>query len=89
VHLEPDGRWELVDWTPDAWTLGVRVEGRGHAVCVGTQDGAACRTGGRTLALAGLPDARVHFFLPVGDTMLVGTEAGIAVYGEPGRASAS
>jgi ligand-binding sensor domain-containing protein len=92
VHLERDGSWELVDWAPDAWTLGVRVAGGGHLVCVGTQDGAACRTrggGGRTLGLAGLPDARAHFFLPVGDTMLVGTEAGIAVYGEPEDASGS
>jgi ligand-binding sensor domain-containing protein len=87
VHLARDGSWERVDWTPDAWTLGVRVADGGRVVCVGTQDGAACRTGDRTLGLARLPDARVHFFMPVGDTMLVGTEAGVAVYGEPPSAT--
>jgi hypothetical protein len=48
----------------------------GDHVCFGTQEGASCGA----IRFRGLPDPRVHVLFPVGRKIIVGTEAGIAVY---------
>jgi ligand-binding sensor domain-containing protein len=78
VHVKSDGSWQPLDWSPNPWGLSLAQGSNG--LCIGTQGGAACRTGDRTVRLAGLPDPRVHTFVPVGDSLLVGTEGGLAVY---------
>lgn len=90
LHVGPDGRWTRLEGLPSPWTLSLtRHEG---LLCVGTQGGAACydatkargEAGAKPLArLGGLPDGRVHAFAPVGDNLLVGTEAGLALYPRP------
>ncbi len=79
VRIGRDGSWSPVDWAPNPWGLGVRRDAQ--RTCVATQGGARCATdGGEIESLALLPDPRVHVFLPLGSAMLVGTEAGVAVY---------
>jgi ligand-binding sensor domain-containing protein len=90
LHVGPDGRWSRLEGLPNPWTLSVtRHQG---LLCVGTQGGAACydaakardEAGARPLGrLGGLPDGRVHMFAALGDNVLVGTEAGLALYPRP------
>ncbi|HVJ89564.1 MAG TPA: hypothetical protein VM580_07145 [Labilithrix sp.] len=79
VHIARDGSWSTIDWAPSAWGLAIRRDAQ--RTCIATQGGARCETTrGEIESLALLPDARVHVFLPLGGTTLVGTEAGVAVY---------
>lgn len=79
VRIASDGSWSTLAWAPNPWGLAVRRDGQ--RVCIATQGGAACRASDTlptTLAL--LPDPRVHLVVPLGPTLLVGTEAGSALY---------
>jgi hypothetical protein len=79
VHLTPDGAWSKIDWAPSPWGLG--VSRNALRTCIATQRGATCETkDGEHEALGHLPDRRVHVFLSLATTTLVGTEAGVAVY---------
>jgi ligand-binding sensor domain-containing protein len=78
VHLTQDGAWSKVDWAPSPWGLGVQHDAT--RTCIATQEGATCESGAVRVSLGHLPDPRVHAFLPLGTSMLVGTEAGVAVY---------
>lgn len=73
LRVRKDGSWDRVR-SAGAWgqTQAVIAD---HA-CFGTQEGASCGA----IQFKGLPDPRVHVMMPVGRKILIGTEAGIAVY---------
>jgi hypothetical protein len=79
VRIARDGSWSPLAWAPSPWGLGVRHDR--DRTCLATQGGARCETkGGELETLVSLPDPRVHTFIPLGDSVLVGTEAGAAVF---------
>ncbi len=79
MQIARDGSWSPLRWAPNAWGLGVHHDAAG--TCLATQGGAACAAGdGEKKKLALLPDPRVHLVLPIGRSLLVGTEAGVALY---------
>lgn len=79
VHIGADGSWSAVVWTPNPWGLAIRRDG--ERICIATQGGATCATNDETpTTLALLPDPRVHLVVPLGPNLLVGTEAGSALY---------
>lgn len=85
LRVAPDGSWSRVALPFGSWSLTAsRLDDA--RVCVGAQDGAGCfdRTDTNTIddavVFAGLPDPRVHLVRKVGDRILVGTEAGVAIY---------
>jgi hypothetical protein len=73
VHVGPGGAWER---SPAAGTWGQSVARIGKDTCFGMQEGASCGP----LRFSGLPDPRVHMMAPMGGKILVGTEAGMALY---------
>jgi ligand-binding sensor domain-containing protein len=92
MHIGPTGAYAPLAGLPSPWGLTV-VHADGE-VCVGTQDGAACYGDGPSTGCAPaswlrnldrLPDPRVHAFLRADRGLVVGTEAGIAVYPGPSR----
>jgi ligand-binding sensor domain-containing protein len=84
-HVDRNGQWQPMQGLPSAWTLSIARTDR--EVCVGTQEGAACYASPRAneapwsapSPVDGLPDSRVHAFLAQKASLLVGTEAGMAV----------
>jgi hypothetical protein len=85
-HVDRSGQWQPMQGLPSAWTLSIARSDR--EVCVGTQEGAACYASSRASDGAswsapspvdGLPDPRVHAFLPQKGSLLVGPEAGMAL----------
>jgi hypothetical protein len=73
LHVGPSGAWER---SLAAGTWGQTVARIGKDTCFGMQEGASCGP----LRFAGLPDPRVHVMAPIGGKILVGTEAGMALY---------
>lgn len=91
-HVDTSGHWQAMQGLPSAWTLSIARSDR--EVCVGTQEGAACYESPRAsdeaswsapLRIDGLPDPRAHSFLAERGSLLVGTEAGMAVVAHPPR----
>lgn len=79
VRITEGGTWEDVPWAPSPWGLGVRHDAQ--RTCIGTQGGVTCAyADGSYASLADLPDPRVHLVFPVAGSVLVGTEAGLALY---------
>jgi hypothetical protein len=73
LHVGPSGAWER---SLAAGTWGQTVARMGKDTCFGMQEGASCGP----LRFSGLPDPRVHVVAPIGGKILVGTEAGMALY---------
>ncbi len=78
VHVKADQTWESLAWAPSPWGLGVARDD--ERVCVATQSGATCQTNGKAVNFSGLPDPRAHTLIALPGSLLVGTEAGLAVY---------
>lgn len=73
LHLGADGKWERAI-AYGAW--GETATRIGEHACFGMQEGASC--GARKFR--GLPDPRVHLIFPMPGKILIGTEAGMALY---------
>jgi ligand-binding sensor domain-containing protein len=79
LRVRTDGSWTRIDDVPGDW--GLTAQRVDALTCFGAQEGAACGSSASDIQrLGALPDPRVHLFAKSGSTLLVGTEAGIAIY---------